>query len=66
MIDLTGLSPESVHVVEALVARMRAAGEASPPRPASIFDLFGKAARPRSGADIARQLDEERDAWGEP
>ena len=34
MIDLTGVSPESVHAVEALVARIRAEGEAPPPRPA--------------------------------
>ena len=38
------------------------------PRPAtatSVFDLFGKAPRLRSAEDIAAQLREEREAWGE-
>ena len=33
--------------------------------PSSIFDLFGKAPILRSGEDIARQIQEEREAWGE-
>jgi hypothetical protein len=32
----------------------------------SIFDLFGKAPKLRTGEDIARQVEEEHDAWGEP
>ena len=32
---------------------------------ASIFDLFGKAAVLRCGEDIAEQIREEHDAWGE-
>ncbi len=32
----------------------------------SIFDLFGKAPHLRSAADIAAQVQTERDAWGEP
>jgi len=33
---------------------------------ASIFDLFGKAPRLRTAEDVAEQLREEREAWGEP
>jgi hypothetical protein len=32
----------------------------------SIFDLFGKAPRLRTAADIAAQIAEERSEWGEP
>lgn len=32
----------------------------------SMFDLFGKAARLRTKEDIAAQIQEERDEWGEP
>jgi hypothetical protein len=32
----------------------------------SAFESFGKAPRLRSAEDIAAQLREERDAWGEP
>ena len=32
----------------------------------SVFDLFGKAARLRSAADITAQIQGERDEWGEP
>jgi hypothetical protein len=35
-------------------------------RQGSIFDLFGKACQLRSGEDIAAQIREERDSWGEP
>ena len=38
----------------------------APPAAGSIFDLFGKASRLRSAEDIAAQVREERDAWGEP
>ncbi len=34
--------------------------------PISVFDLFGKAARLRTAEDIARQIQEERNDWGEP
>ena len=33
---------------------------------ASIFDLIGKAPRPRSAEDIKAQVREERNAWGKP
>jgi hypothetical protein len=39
---------------------------AAPPPARSIFDLFGKAPRLRTAEDIAAQVGEERDAWGEP
>lgn len=31
----------------------------------SVFDLFGKAATLRTGEEIAEQIREEREAWGE-
>ncbi len=34
--------------------------------PVSVFDLFGKAARLRTAADIAAQIQAERNEWGEP
>jgi hypothetical protein len=34
--------------------------------PCSVFDLFGKAARLRTAADIAAQIQVERNEWGEP
>ena len=65
-IDVTGLPADAVRVVESLVGLLRDnAGKPTPSAP-SIFDLIGKAPRLRSGEDIARQLREERDAWGEP
>ena len=65
-IDVTGLTPEAVRALESLVLLLRekAAQRASPPT--SVFDLFGKAPTLRSGEDIAKQLQEERDGWGEP
>ena len=36
------------------------------PPPRSVFDLFGKAACLRTAADIAAQIQEERNEWGEP
>ena len=36
------------------------------PTSGSIFDLFGKAARLRTAEDIATQIQEERNEWGEP
>ncbi len=38
----------------------------SAPAQVSMFDLFGKAARLRSAEDIAAQVQEERNEWGEP
>jgi hypothetical protein len=63
-IDVTGLSREAVRTVEALVEMLREGRQikAAP----SIFDLFGKAEVLRTGDDIAAQLRDERDAWGEP
>jgi hypothetical protein len=31
-----------------------------------MFDLFGKAPRLRTKEDIAAQIQQERDEWGEP
>jgi hypothetical protein len=39
---------------------------AARPTAGTIFDLFGKAPRLRTAEDIAAQVREERDAWGEP
>ena len=63
-IDVSGLPSEAVRAVESLVVFLkgRTTPSASPP---SVFDLFGKAPRLRRGDDIARQLQEERDSWGE-
>lgn len=36
-----------------------------PSQSPSIFDLFGKAPRLRSAADIEAQVRDEREAWGE-
>lgn len=38
----------------------------SAPAQVSMFDLFGKAARLRTAEDIAAQVQEERNEWGEP
>jgi hypothetical protein len=38
----------------------------SPSGSTSMFDLFGKAARLRTADDIAAQIQEERNEWGEP
>jgi hypothetical protein len=64
-IDVTGLAPEVVLSLESLVAVLREK-TATPAIPAdSVFDLFGKAPTLRSAEDIAKQCQEERDAWGE-
>jgi hypothetical protein len=66
MIDVTGLPPDAVRAVESLVRIIReksAKPEAAAP---SIFDAIGKAPVPRTGEDIARQIEEERAGWGEP
>jgi hypothetical protein len=65
-IDVTGLAPEAVRVIESLVVILREKATAPASTPTSVFDLFGKAAILRSGEDIAQQLQEEREGWGEP
>ncbi|HKB35405.1 MAG TPA: hypothetical protein VKD72_03060 [Gemmataceae bacterium] len=42
-----------------------ATGPTQAPR-GSIFDLIGKAPQLRTGEDIAAQIREERESWGEP
>jgi hypothetical protein len=67
VIDVTGLPEPVVQDLQRLVKTLREQTGAAPhPRAPSIFDLFGKAPVLRSGEDIAAQLREERDAWGEP
>jgi hypothetical protein len=65
-IDVTGLSPEAIRTVETLVVMLRERAAKPTTPPPSIFDLFGKAPKLRSAEDIAAQVREERDAWGEP
>ena len=38
----------------------------TPKADTSIFDLFGSASKLRSAEEIADQLREEHDSWGEP
>ena len=64
-IDVTGLSPEAVRAVETLVGMLREKTTRAAGSAASVFDLVGKAPRPRTGDDIANQIQEERNAWGE-
>ncbi len=64
-IDVTGLSREAIRTVESLVGMLRERNQKVAAAP-SIFDLFGKAEVLRTGEDIAEQLREERDSWGEP
>ena len=66
MIDVSGLSPEAVRTVESLVALLRDSNRKPAGPPTSIFDLFGKADVLRTGDDIAAQVREEHDSWGEP
>ena len=65
-IDVTGLPPETVRAVESLVGILqgKTTAESTTPAP-SVFDLFGKATKLRSGDDIAKQIQEEQSAWGE-
>ena len=65
-IDVSGLSREAVRAVESLVVLLRENQQKPIATTPSIFDLFGKAEELRTGDDIADQLREERDAWGEP
>jgi hypothetical protein len=65
-IDVSGLSPEAVRAVESLVEIIRDKSPKPTAPTCSIFDLFGKAPKLRTGEDIARQVEEEHDAWGEP
>ena len=64
-IDVTGLSGEAVVAVESLVNLLRERRATPSPVGSSIFDLFGKAEILRTGDDIAEQLRQERDSWGE-
>ena len=65
-IDVTGLSREAIRAVESLVGLLRE-GQRKPAASApSIFDLLGRAEVLRTGEDIAQQLRDERDSWGEP
>jgi hypothetical protein len=65
-IDVTGLSREAIRTVESLVGMLRESKQKPVGPVHSIFDLFGKARHLRTGEDIARQIQEERDSWGEP
>jgi len=65
-IDVTGLSREAIRTVESLVGILRENQRKSVAAAPSVFDLFGKAKVLRTGEDIAEQLREERDSWGEP
>lgn len=62
-IDVTGLPPDAVRAVESLVRIIRERTTGPTAAPCSIFDLFGKAPKLRSAGDIARQVEEEREAW---
>ncbi len=64
-IDVTGLPPAVVRAVESLVNTLREKPRVALTLAPSVFDLFGKAPILRSGADIATQIQDERDAWGE-
>ena len=67
IVDVTGLSPQAVETIESLVGLLRDnAAPQNGARQLSMFDLFGKAPTLRTGEDIARQVQEEHDAWGEP
>lgn len=65
-VDVTGLSREAVRTVESLVGMLRKREATAASNPQSIFELFGKAPQLRTGEEIAEQLREERDSWGEP
>ena len=65
-IDVTGLPPDAIRVVESLVRIIRERAAAPPPAAPSTFDAIGKAPVQRTGEDIARQIEEERASWGEP
>ncbi len=62
-IDVTGLSAEAVHAVESLIDIIRKTTTRNPVPGSSIFDLFGKAPQLRSGADIEKQIQDERNDW---
>jgi hypothetical protein len=55
--------PEAEGPAE-LIVYAQTVAEGSSERP-SIFDVFGKAKRLRSAADIDAQLAEERASWGD-
>lgn len=64
-IDVTGLPPEAVRAVESLVGILRAKSTKTATPAPSVFDLFGKAPHLRTGDEIAQQIRDERNAWGE-
>jgi hypothetical protein len=64
-LDMTGLPPEAVRAVRTLVGMLRERTASAAPTPPSLFDLLGRAPVLRTGDDIARQVQDERDAWGE-
>ena len=65
-IDVTGLSREAIRTIESFVEILRESKRKSAASSPSIFDLFGRAEVLRTGEDIAEQLRDERDSWGEP
>lgn len=65
-IDVSDLSPEAIRTVESLVGMLRERAKKPKQTPLSVFDLFGKAPKLRTTTDIAAQVQEEREAWGEP
>jgi hypothetical protein len=65
-IDVTGLPPDAVRAVELLIGLLREKAGAAATPASSIFDLFGKAPHLRTGDEIAQQIQDERNAWGEP
>lgn len=65
-IDVSGLSPEAIRTVQSLVGMLRECAAKPHDTSQSVFDLIGTAPRPRNAEDIAAQIREEREAWGEP
>ena len=63
-IDVTGLSPEAIRVVESLVALLRenATNTSSPSR--RTADVLGKSPNLQNGGDAEKTKDEERNRWG--
>jgi hypothetical protein len=64
-IDVTGLSPESVRIIESLVQTLRGAKKEAHGAE-SAFDLFGKADRAKTTVEILEQVRLDRKEWPEP
>jgi hypothetical protein len=64
-IDVTGLPPDAIQAVESLVRIIRERSSKTTTTVVSVFDLLGKAPALRTGEDIAKQIEEERAAWGD-